>query len=370
MASETFAVIAGGGTAGHVLPALAVADALVRAGHDRTQIHYTGAVRGIETRLMPGTGYDFTLFEVTGVPTRPSIAALKSLVRLARARRHAIALLRRLKPRVVVSVGGYASLPSVLAARRLSIPVVVVSYDAIPGRASRLAARRAAACAVAFEDSPLPRAEFTGAPVRSEILAIDRSAQRDAARTELGIPRDRFAIGVIGGSQGSGSLNTAVWAMASTCADDATLAIYHVVGERFIDSVPADVERDPSPGAVWYRALGYEPNMPAVYAACDLIIGRGGASTVHEIAVTGTPAILVPWAAAAEDHQRANVASLADHGAAVLVDESQLAGLGGVVAELREEPSRLADLAERAHRRGTRHRGSGLATLIESVALA
>src|SRR5690606_1191640 len=143
-------------------------------------------------------------------------------------------------PKVVVSVGGYASMPAVLAARRLGIPTVVVSFDRTPGRASALTARRAAACAVAFPDSPLPRATVTGAPVRQAVLDVDRDRDRQLARAALGLPPDRFVVAVMGGSQGSGVLNEAVGRLLDRVAADAGLAIRHAVGERFLaDAAPA-----------------------------------------------------------------------------------------------------------------------------------
>jgi UDP-N-acetylglucosamine--N-acetylmuramyl-(pentapeptide) pyrophosphoryl-undecaprenol N-acetylglucosamine transferase len=362
----TFAVVSGGGTAGHVLPAVAVAEGLVTAGHEPSAIHYTGAERGIERRLLPDTTFPFTLFDVVGFQRRLSSRNLAFLPKLWTARRRAIALLRELRPKVVVSVGGYASLPAVLAARALSVPVVVVSYDRFPGWASRLAARRAAACAVAFPDSPLPRATVTGAPVRAAVLAVDRGRDRDDARRCLGLPLDRFVLAVMGGSQGSGVLNAAVAEIVKDHADDRGLAIRHVAGERFVGD--ASAVRDGHDG-VMYQPIGYEDRMPAVYAAADLLVGRGGASTVHEVAVTGVPAVLVPWAASAGDHQTANVHWLADGGGAVMLAESDIARLPAVIAELRADPDRRAGLSAGATEMGAIHRQGALAALIESVAL-
>ena len=205
--SDTFAVVTGGGTSGHVLPALAVAEGLVATGHDPAAIHYIGAQRGIETRLLPETPFPHTFLDVVGLQRSLSRRNLGFVPKMYSARRRALVLLEDLRPHVVVSVGGYASMPAVLAAAKLDIPIVVVSYDLRPGRASALAARRAAACAVAFPDSPLPRATLTGAPVRQEILGIDRRRDRAAARHRLGLPADRFVVAVMGGSQGSGALN-------------------------------------------------------------------------------------------------------------------------------------------------------------------
>lgn len=365
--SSTFAVVTGGGTAGHVLPALAVAEALVANGHEPSTIHYVGARRGIETRLLPETPFAGTFYDVVGFQRRFTRRNLGFLPKLLRSGRAATRLLRDLRPRVVVSVGGYASVPAVLAARRLRIPVVVVSYDRFPGRASRLAARRAAACAVAFPDSPLPRARVTGAPVRRAVLDVDRRRDAATARAALGLPPDRFVVAVIGGSQGSGVLNDAVASILDTHTADRGLAIRHAVGERFM--AEASLPRD-GRGGVFYQPIGYEEQMPLVYAAADILVGRGGASTVHEVAVTGIPAILVPWSGAAADHQTANVSWLADRGAAVMLPERRIGELAQVIERLRTDAGARCDLGDRARAMGEIHRSGALAELVEAVALA
>jgi len=363
--SSTFAVVTGGGTSGHVLPALAVADALVAGGRSADEIHYVGCERGIETRLLSETPYGSTFFDVVGFQRSLSKRNLGFVPKMWRARRRAIELLGRLQPSVVVSVGGYASMPAVFAAHRLKIPVVVVSYDLLPGRASQLSARRAAACAVAFEDSPLPRATMTGAPVRQAILDLDRSARRADARSALGIDDDRFLVAVMGGSLGSGVLNDAIADYVAAHRDDAHLAVRQVAGERWVDDIEVISSAD-SAGIV-HQVVGYEDDMPAVYAAADLLIGRGGASTVHEVAVTGTPAILVPWAGSAENHQEQNVAWLSDVGAAVMLREDQIDHLGSEIERLRNDAAARDALSAAAAERGAVHRSGALARLIESV---
>ena len=361
----TFAVVTGGGTSGHVIPAIAVAEALVARGRDASTIHYVGARRGIETRLLPDTPFGHTFLDVVGFQRSFSRRNIGFVPKMVRARQVAIRLLRQLRPSVVVSVGGYASMPAVFAARALDIPLVVVSYDLLPGRASMLAAKRAAACAVAFPDSPLPRATVTGAPVRQAILDVTRGRDRAVARHRLGLPPDRFVISVMGGSQGSGVLNDAVARLLRDRRDDSSIAIRHAVGERFIaDAAPA---RDGSDGLV-YQPIGYESEMPLVYAAADVLVGRGGASTVHEVAVTGIPAVLVPWAGSAEDHQTLNVRWLADSGAAIHLPESRIDELGVVLHELQVDHERRAALSARAAELGETHRRGALAQLIEDVA--
>ena len=363
---STFAVVTGGGTAGHVLPALAVAEALVASGHDAEEVHYIGCTRGIETRLLPATDHPHTFFDVVGFQRSLSRRNLGFVPKMLRARRQAIALLRELRPKVVVSVGGYASMPAVFAARKLGIPIVVVSYDRTPGRASRVAARTAAASAVAFENSPLPNATVTGAPVRQQILRLDRVADRAMSRGRLDIPLDRFVVAVMGGSLGSGVLNAEIARYVDDHRADEALAVRQVAGERFVADID---ELGASADGIIHQVVGYEPDMPAVYAAADLLIGRGGASTVHEVAVTGVPAILVPWAGAADDHQTNNVRWLSEVGGAVVLTEADLGRLGEEIDRLRTDANARAELSRAAHARGDVHRSGALAELIERVAL-
>jgi UDP-N-acetylglucosamine--N-acetylmuramyl-(pentapeptide) pyrophosphoryl-undecaprenol N-acetylglucosamine transferase len=276
-----------------------------------------------------------------------------------------VRLLRELRPAVVVSVGGYASVPAVLAARRLGIPVVVVSYDRRPGRASTLTARIAAATAVAYDDSPLPRAVVTGAPLRRRILAADRSRDRDGARQRLGLPADRFVVAVTGGSLGSAALNTAVVAYVRRRADDGGLAVRQVVGERFLATAPVV---DGGDDGVLHQVVGYDERVEDLYTAADLLVGRGGASTVAETAVIGTPAILVPWSGAAEDHQTENVRWLAEQGGAVLLPESELASLGDHIDRLRADDAARHQLGVRAAQAGEQHRRGSLVELVERIA--
>ncbi|MFM8563416.1 MAG: UDP-N-acetylglucosamine--N-acetylmuramyl-(pentapeptide) pyrophosphoryl-undecaprenol N-acetylglucosamine transferase [Acidimicrobiia bacterium] len=368
------AVIAGGGTAGHVLPALALAEALVERGHSRDSLVYMGARRGIETRLVPPTGVPHYFFDVVGLQRslRPSSWRSNASfpLKMLAARRRAIAIMRADRPAVVVSVGGYASLPAVLAARRLGVPVVVVSYDRTPGRSSRVTARFAAATATAFPGSTLPRARWTGAPVRAAVRRVDRERDRLSARRTLGVPVDRFMVAVIGGSLGSRVLNRAVLSLVGESSDDRSLAVYHVVGERFVDEHRAEGgdDRDGRDGA-WYRVIGYEDRMADVYAACDVLVGRGGAGTVADVATTGVPSVLVPWSGAANDEQRANVAWLGDEGAAVVLDEDELnERLATVVGELRVDSARREGIGSRARALGEPNRRGAITDLIEEVA--
>ena len=365
--SDIPVVVTGGGTAGHVLAALAIADALVARGHGRATIHYVGTVRGVESRLLPPTGYDHTLLDVVGLQRSLSARNLVFLPKLLRSTWQAIRLTRRLKPKVIVNVGGYASFPATAAGKLCRVPIVVVSYDRRPGLVSTLMARGAAACAVSYEGSKLPRAELTGAPVRREILGINRHDDRRSARSQLGLPDDRFVVAAFGGSLGAARLNEVVADTVERLADRDDLAVYHVVGERNLaGAAPA---RDGKSG-ILYRVLGFEDRMPLVYAAADLMVTRAGAATIAELATVGMPALIVPWPGAAENHQVDNARQLSDHRAAVLIEERDLT-VDRLLREIElvmSDPTTLAEMSAAASAIGERHRGSALVDLIERVA--
>ena len=299
-----FAVITGGGTAGHVLPALAIAEALVDAGHDPAELHYVGAQRGIETRLLPPTPYPHTLLDVVGLQRRlnrrtcaSTPASRRSWPRRPGGRRRCCASCDR---------GSWCRSAATPACRPCSppaasdVPIVVVSYDRRPGRASPLAARLRGGLAVAFPDSPLPRAVVTGAPVRRDILAVDRAVERTEARRELGLPDDRFVVAVTA-ARWARRRSTAPWPATSPATP--TTPGWPSATSSASGSCPPCPPSATARPACLHQVVGYEDRMELLYAACDLLVGRGGASTVAEVAVTGTPAVLVPWSGAAEDHQ-------------------------------------------------------------------
>ena len=367
-----FAAVAGGGTAGHVLPALAIVDALVERGYDRSHLLYLGATRGVETTLVPPTGTPHVFVDVVGLQRsmKKWRANLGFVPRLVAARRRVIAMFRVDRPRVVVSVGGYASLPAVLAARALRIPIVVVSYDRRPGRSSRLTSRFATVSATAFPETDLRRAVHTGAPVRADIRHLDRRAARDEARRRLDLPLERFVVVVVGGSLGSGALNDAVEVLVRQCHDDSGLAVFHVAGDRFVEDVQERMGRImTSESAIVHRVVGYHSQMADLYAAADLLVSRGGAGTIAEIATVGVPSVLVPWSGAADDHQTENVHWLADVGGAIaLTDDTVVDRLPSVVAELRADPSRLGAVEEAAFALGEANRRGAVADLVIETA--
>ncbi len=360
-------VVTGGGTAGHVLPALAIARALVAGGRRADSVWYVGSQRGMEARLVGAAGFRLTLLPGRGIPRRISAESAAAALSLAGACAAGIALVRRLRPAAVVTVGGYAGLPAALGALLWRVPLVVVNVDAVPGAANRLVAPFAAASAVALAGTPLPRAVVTGAPVREEVLAVDRApAGRFAARAALGLPQDAPVLAVTGGSLGAGRLNEAVLGLLAAWRGPADLVVYHVAGERNRAAVAAAAPAT----ALDYRVVGYEERLPELLAAADVVVCRAGASTVAELGVIGTPAILVPLPGAPGDHQHRNAERLAAAGAAVLLADAAASGtrLAEEVAALLADPVRRAEMEQNARRLGRRDAASAVARLVEEVA--
>jgi UDP-N-acetylglucosamine--N-acetylmuramyl-(pentapeptide) pyrophosphoryl-undecaprenol N-acetylglucosamine transferase len=366
--TPTWAVIAGGGTAGHVVPGLAVARALVERGHPASSIHWVGGRRGSEGRTVPAAGLEITLLPGRGIQRRLTAENVPAAWGLARAQAQALALLRARRPAVVLTLGGWASVSCALAAAALRIPLVVAEQNAVPSASNRLVGRFAAAAAVPFPGTPLPHAVVTGNPVRAEILAVDRSdGGRADARRALGLPVDRKVLAVFGGSLGALRLNEAVFGALETWANRGDLAVRHVVGERDWAMVES---RQPSAGDVFYQPVRYDDQRELSLAAADLAVSRAGGNTVAELAAVGLPSVLVPLPGAPGDHQTANARQLADTGAAVLVPDPAMtaARLVTEVDALLGDPARLSAMASAAAAGARRDAAEAVAGLVEASA--
>ncbi|HLN15332.1 MAG TPA: UDP-N-acetylglucosamine--N-acetylmuramyl-(pentapeptide) pyrophosphoryl-undecaprenol N-acetylglucosamine transferase [Acidimicrobiales bacterium] len=379
--SERFAVVAGGGTGGHVFPALAVARALSARGHPRSSIELVGSARGEDAALLAEEGFPVTTLPGRGL--RRSLAP-GDLAENARALYQAgstvgqmRATLGRWQPSVVVSVGGYASFAAGAAAVLGRVPLVLVQVDAVPGLVHRLLGRFATASATAFADSGLPRATVTGTPVRDELGLVDRSAEAMAkARVALGLAEDRTTVGVVSGSLGSRRVNRAVVDLAGRWAERDDLALYHVTGRRDFDEVVADrppslgdPAAGPSPGRLDYRVVPFCDQMPLFYGAADVVVSRAGAMTVAELTLVGVPAVLVPLPGAPADHQHANARVLVAHGAAVLLPDADCTGhqLEVLLGRLLAQPAELRSMGEAAHRLGRPGAAERVADVVEAA---
>jgi UDP-N-acetylglucosamine--N-acetylmuramyl-(pentapeptide) pyrophosphoryl-undecaprenol N-acetylglucosamine transferase len=308
-------VLAGGGTAGHIEPALNLADALLRRDPEIT-ITALGTEKGLEGTLVPARGYELRLIPPVPLPRRPSAELLTLPGRVSAALQQTQDILREVEADVVVGFGGYVALPAYLAARRTKTPLVVHEANARPGIANRLGARLTPFVAEAVEGS-LPKARRVGIPLRRAIATLDRNAVRAEARTALGLEPDRPVLLVFGGSQGAVRINSAV-AAALPGLLDLGLQVLHAVGPKNLESITTNV-----PG---YHPVGYLDRMDLAYAAADLVVSRSGALTCAELAAVGLPAIYVPFPIG-NGEQRLNALPVVHAGGGVLVADEDLDSL-------------------------------------------
>lgn len=352
-------LLAGGGTAGHVSPLLAIAAAL-REQAPAVRLTAVGTASGMETRLVPAAGLDLELVDRVPMPRRPSADLVRLPGRLMGAVRQAGAILDRVRPDVVVGVGGYVCTPVYLAAARRGLPVVIHEANARPGLANRVGARWARTVATAFPRTPLRGAVTVGMPMRREIAALDRAAARPGARRRLGLDPDRPTVVVTGGSSGALSMNRTVAGIAAE-ADGHGYQLLHVTG-RGKQLTGADGAPLRAPG---YTQVEYVDGMERVYAAADLLVARAGAATVCEVAAVGLPAVFVPLPVG-NGEQALNAASLVAAGAAQLVadDDFTPAWWREHVHPLAADPGRLAAMAAASRGHGVRDADAVLARLI------
>lgn len=357
-------VLAGGGTAGHVEPAMAVADALV-ALDPAVRITALGTPRGLETRLVPERGYHLELITPVPLPRKPTGDLLRLPPRVMRAVRQTRAVLDGVGADVVVGFGGYVALPAYLAARRRRVPVVIHEANASAGLANRVGARFAQRVLSAVPDCGLPRAEVVGVPVRSAITSLDRAALRSKARAHFGFADDARVLLVFGGSQGAASINRAVAAAAADMAA-AGVAVLHAYGAKNTLDL-----RAPAPGDPPYVAVPYLDRMELAYAAADLAICRSGAMTVAEVSAVGLPAVYVPLPIG-NGEQRLNALPVVNAGGGMLVADAELTP--GFVAEqvagLLTDAPRLAAMTAAAARVGHRDAAEQVARVALDVACA
>ena len=378
-------VLAGGGTAGHVEPALAVADAL-SALQPGIRIAALGTARGLETRLVPERGYDLRLVTPVPLPRRLNLDLLRLPWRVRRSVRETRAVFDAVAADVVVGFGGYVAVPAYLAARgrfpgrfaparrgrfpgrvaparRGRVPVVVHEANARAGLANRLGARIARRVLAAVPDSGLPDAEVVGMPLRASITGLDRATLRAEARAHFGFADDARVLLVFGGSQGAASINRAVSAAAGELAA-AGVSVLHAHGPKNTLDL-----RTPEPGDPPYVAVPYLSRMDLAYAAADLAICRSGAMTVAEVSAVGLPAVYVPLPVG-NGEQRLNALPVVDAGGGLLVADADLtpAYIGGEVVRLITDTPRLAALAAAAAGVGHRDAARRVAEVVLDVA--
>jgi UDP-N-acetylglucosamine--N-acetylmuramyl-(pentapeptide) pyrophosphoryl-undecaprenol N-acetylglucosamine transferase len=348
------AILAGGGTGGHVIPALAIANELKKSY--AAEVLFIGTARGIENRLVPAAGYPLRLVRVGALKNVSLMTRVKTALDLPRAVWDAGRMLNQFAPDVVIGVGGYASGPAMLAAVMKHIPTLAFEPNVVPGFANRVVARFVSGAAVHFEETAkyFRHAEVTGVPVRQAFFDIP--VKRGGVPTLL----------VFGGSQGAHAINTAMIRCLPELQRQAPgIHIIHQTGERdYNDALAAYASFSSTTGSGTTgsgttgesaEVFKFIEDMPSAFAQANLVVCRSGASTVAEITAAGKPAVFVPFPRAADDHQRVNAEALASVGAAVVVEESKLEGvwLAETIAALLCDARRLQAMSEAA--RGLAH---------------
>lgn len=349
-------IVAGGGTGGHVIPALAIAQEL--RAHYAAEVIFVGTARGIETRLVPAAGFELRLIEI-GALNRVDLATrLKTLRNLPRAAMRSAEMISNFRPDVMVGVGGYASGPAMAVAALMNIPTLTFEPNVIPGFANRVLAPTIRIAAVHFERTChyFRNCHVTGVPVRREFFSVP-PRPKDARPTLL----------VFGGSQGAHAINQAVLA-ALPALTQALPEIYiiHQTGEKdYVSAQTAYLQ-----AMVRAEVSPFIDDMPGAFARADLVLCRSGASTVAEVTAAGKPAIFVPLPTAADDHQRHNAATLAAADAARLLPQVEL-GVERLTAEvigLLRDRAELARMAESAHAFAHPDAAANIASLAARVA--
>jgi UDP-N-acetylglucosamine--N-acetylmuramyl-(pentapeptide) pyrophosphoryl-undecaprenol N-acetylglucosamine transferase len=323
--------MAGGGTGGHIYPAVAIADKILRRRPD-SEILFIGARRGMEQDIVPARGYELRLLDVRGFDRRRPHRNVGAVLALLRASRAARDILRDFAPDVVIGTGGYASGPVLRAAGKAGIPAYIHEQNAFPGMANRLAERYAEKVFVAFEESrryfkDKEKVIVTGNPVRREFTVCGLVDYRE----KLGIEPHAFVLLVCGGSLGARALNEALFAILHTLWAETDLRLFFLSGKRYYEEARAAFAARGIPEDGRFRLMAYTDEMHAYMAAADLVISRSGALAVSEITACGRASVLIPSPNVTGNHQFFNAKSAADRGAALLIEERDL------------KPARLTD---------------------------
>lgn len=364
-------VIAGGGTAGHVYPGLALAAAILRARPDAS-VSFVGTRRGIEVSAVPAAGFPLDLIEVT--PWARTIGARRFLApaSLLGATRAAATVLSTRRATVAVGMGGYASLPVAVAARWAHLPLILHEQNAVPGLANVVAARLTPLVALAFAEAraAFPRSarcRVVGNPLRGQIATLEREVLRDEGRKRFGLREDRRTVFVSGGSLGAARLGAAAMELARRWAARGDVQVLLAAGRDH-----AQAARAAAAGLDNVTVADYIERMDLAYAAADVAVARAGAATVAELACAGLPAILVPYPYARRDHQRANAGALARAGAAIVVADAEATAdrLEDEVGRLLGDPAGLARMASAARGFAKPHAADELAAWVLEVAKA
>jgi UDP-N-acetylglucosamine--N-acetylmuramyl-(pentapeptide) pyrophosphoryl-undecaprenol N-acetylglucosamine transferase len=314
-------VLSGGGTAGHINPALALAEVLESSGN---QVLFAGTKTGVEARLVEAAGIPFTSFEATGFNRAHPLTLISACARLLKSTRKAKTWLKSVKPHVVVCFGGYVSLAVGRACKSLSIPLVIHEQNSVMGLANKYLAKSAARVCLTYPQAQgalkdKSKVTLTGNPVRASI----RNATRSSGRAFLEISDKERLLLVFGGSLGARHINSALASIKDELLGRENFTIVHLTGPKELENVVQQLALSKEEQRRW-RLFGYSDNMAELLAAADVVLARSGASSLAEISSQGVPALLVPFAYATGDHQSMNAKAYVESGAAFMIADDKL----------------------------------------------
>ncbi|MDE3720259.1 undecaprenyldiphospho-muramoylpentapeptide beta-N-acetylglucosaminyltransferase [Nocardiopsis sp. N85] len=354
--------LAGGGTAGHIEPALSLADALRRID-PTTEILCLGTERGLETRLVPMRGYELGLIPAVPLPRKLTPQLLSVPGKLAGALSAAGDHLDRLQADVIVGFGGYVATPGYLAARRRRIPIVVHEANPLPGLANRLGARMTEHVYTGHPHTQIRHGRFIGIPLRQQITTLDRLAMGDKARAYFGLRSDLPTLLIFGGSQGAQRINETAFAARDAFRDHG-VQVLHVVGPKNADE-PQDLTQDGIP----YVAVPYVDRMDMAYAAADIAMCRSGAMTCAELTAVGLPGAFVPLAIG-NGEQALNAEPIVQAGGGLMVNNAEISveWITGRLIPLLTDTDRVVAMSEAAARMGRRDADMELAREVAAIA--
>ena len=343
-------IMTGGGTGGHIYPAIAIADEIKRRFPD-AEILFVGAERGLEKTLVPANGYDIRLIPVQGFDRKNPFKNVKTVKVLREANREAKKVMAEFRPDFVVGTGGYASAPIIGNAHKLGIPSYIHEQNAFPGVTNKMGEKHATKMFLGFEEAgqyfKYPEKHIvTGNPVRADFMATDR----EKAREKLGVGEDDFVLLAFGGSQGAGRINKAMMSVIEHFNGENSINICLATGRNYYHAVTDELKEtgDEIKGNI--RIMEYIDNMPEFLNAADMVVSRSGALTVAEVTVCGKPAVFIPFPAATGNHQFFNARAVAEKGGANVIEEKNLDNdsLISTITDMMKHPEGLKDMSEKS----------------------
>lgn len=361
-------VLSGGGTAGHINPALALAEVLIERGHE---VMYAGTPNGVESKLVPAAGIPFKGFEAAGFDRSHPLSLAKGLRKISKSSKLAVKWFLDIRPDVVVVFGGYVCLPVAQAAKRMGIPVVIHEQNSVMGMANDFISKDATAVCLTYKAAghgvkDQSKVLVTGNPVRSSVL----KATREEGRDYLGIPQDATMLLVFGGSLGARHINTALVAMKDRLLAMDDVYVVHITGPKELDTVTEALSLTEEEKKRYF-VMGYQDHMGETLAAADLVVSRAGASSLAEISARCIPSVLIPFPYATADHQTVNASEYVGRGAAVLIEDDKVEDpeFADKAFELLRNPEERAKMSEAAASFETQDAANKLGDVVELVGL-